>query len=109
MLKKQFENAFEELEKGKFGYYEDVKFFGINTNDAKELISQVGILYYNSENDFSIKLKTKQDDEVILCKNPEGNNFNKIYENITNIKIKEKTEFTININIKTNASSIIFN
>lgn len=117
MLKKQFqfEKAFEELENGKFGNYEDVKYFGINTNKSEELRSQVRVLYYNTENDFAIKLKTKQEDEVIICKNPKGNNFNKIYENITkreskydgnkylqegellkvpNIKLKEKTEFT---------------
>ena len=27
------------------------------------------VLYYNSKDDFAIKLKTKQEDEVILCKN----------------------------------------
>lgn len=117
MLKKnfEFEKAFEELENGKFGNYENVKYFGIKKNsESDELRKQVEVLYYNSKDDFAIKLKTKQEDEVILCKNPKGNTFNEIYQNIAehkntykgnknlqegellkvpNIKLKEKTEF----------------
>lgn len=116
MLKKefQFEKAFEELEDGKFGNYDNVKYFGIKTNDMDELRKQVSVLYYNSRDDFAIKLKTKQEDEVVLCKNPEGKTFNEIYQNIAkqekeykgekklkdgellkvpNIKLKEKNEF----------------
>ena len=118
MLKKefQFEHKFEELENGKFAEAEDVKFFGINTNNNnEELRDQVEVLYYNSKDDFAIKLDTRQDDEVILCKNPQGNTFNEIYTNILNqernyhgeddlqsgellkipnIKLAEKHEFT---------------
>ena len=116
MLKKnfEFEKAFEEFENGKFGNYENVKYFGIKKNsESDELRKQVEVLYYNSKDDFAIKLKTKQEDEVVLCKNPEGNTFNEIYQNIEeqkntykgdknlqegeilkvpNIKLKEKTE-----------------
>lgn len=115
MLKKefQFEKAFEELENGKFGNYDNVKYFGIKKDESGELRKQVDVLYYNSKDDFAIKLKTKQEDEVILCKNPEGKTFNEIYNNITkqeksykgkkylqegekikvpNIKLKEKNE-----------------
>lgn len=118
MLKKnfEFEKAFEEFENGKFGNYENVKYFGIKENsESDELRKQVEVLYYNSKDDFAIKLKTKQEDEVVLCKNPKGNTFNEIYQNIEgqkniykgnknlqegellkvpNIKLKEKTEFT---------------
>lgn len=117
MLKKefQFEKAFEELENGKFGNYDNVKYFGIKKDESGELRKQVDVLYYNSKDDFAIKLKTKQEDEVILCKNPKGTTFNEIYQNIEgqkntykgnkklqegellkvpNIKLKEKTEFT---------------
>ena len=86
MLKKEFkfEKAFEELENGKFGNYENVKYFGIKkNNESNELRSQVNVLYYNSKDDFAIKLKTKKEDEVILCKNPNGNTFNEIYQNIS--------------------------
>lgn len=117
MLKKEFkfEKAFEELSNDTFGEYENIKYFGIKSRDKDELRKQVKVLYYNSEDDFAIKLNTKQEDEVILCKNPEGKSFNEIFKNITdkeknyngnkrlteaeklkvpNIKLKEKTEFT---------------
>ena len=117
MLKKEFEfeTEFEEFENGKFGEYDDIEFFGIETDETGSLRSQVQVLYYESKDDFAIKLKTKQNDEVILCKNPEGNTFNEIYQNILtkqseydgedylqegellkipNIKIDEKNEIT---------------
>ncbi len=118
MLKKEFkfDKAFEELDIGKFANYENVKYFGIKNNSkSDELRRQVTVLYYNSKYDFAIKIKTNQQDEVILCKNPNGNTFNEIYQNIKkqeskydgnkilqegellkipNIKLKEKTEFT---------------
>lgn len=118
MLKKefQFKKAFEELDNGKFADYENVSYFGIKkSSESEELRNQVKVLYYNSKDDFAIKLITKQEDEVILCKNPKGNTFNEIYKNITtqeskykgnknfqegellkvpNIKMNEKTEFT---------------
>ena len=117
MLKKEFkfEKAFEELSNDTFGEYENIKYFGIKSRDKDELRKQVNVLYYNSEDDFTIKLNTKQEDEVILCKNPEGKSFNEIFRNIKdkeknytgnkniteaeklkvpNIKLKEKTEFT---------------
>ena len=117
MLKKEFEfeTEFEEIENGKFGEYDDIEFFGIETDETGSLRSQVQVLYYESKDDFAIKLKTKQNDEVILCKNPEGNTFNEIYQNILtkqseydgedylqegellkipNIKIDEKNEIT---------------
>lgn len=117
MLKKEFEfkKAFEELKNGKFGQYNNVSYFGIKkSNESKELREQVEVLYYNSKDDFAIKLKTKQDDEVVLCKNPQGKTFNEIYKTIEdnekeytgnktmgegellkvpNIKLKEKKEF----------------
>ena len=117
MLKKEFEfeTEFEEVENGKFGEYDDIEFFGIETDETGSLRGQVQVLYYDSKDDFAIKLKTKQNDEVILCKNPEGNTFNEIYQNILtkqseydgedylqegellkipNIKIDEKNEIT---------------
>lgn len=116
MLKKEFkfETTFEELDNGTFGMYDNIKYFGIKSNDSEELREQVNVLYYNSKDDFAIKLKTKKEDEVILCKNPKGNNFNDIYKRmkeqeekydgykkmqegeylkIPNIKIDEKNEF----------------
>lgn len=118
MLKKEFKfkKEFEELEKGKFANYEDVEYFGIDKdNESDERRYQVTVLYYNSKDDFAIKIETEQEDEVVFCKNPEGNTFSEIYNNINeqkdrytgntefekeeilkipNIKINNKKEFT---------------
>ena len=117
MLKKEFkfEKAFEKLSNGSFGEYENIEYFGIESSNKEKLRNQVNVLYYDSEDNFAIKLNTKQKDELILCKNPKGKTFNEIFENITdkeknykgkkyltesenlkvpNIKFKEKTEFT---------------
>lgn len=92
MLKKefQFEKAFEELENGKFRDYDNVKYYGIKSDETGELKQQVDVLYYKSKDDFAVKLRTKQEDEVILCKNPEGKTFGEIYNNIL-----DKTEVKV--------------
>lgn len=92
MLKKefQFEKAFEELENGKFRDYDNVKYFGIKSDETGELKQQEDVLYYKSKDDFAVKLRTKQEDEVILCKNPEGKTFGEIYNNIL-----DKTEVKV--------------
>ena len=76
MLKKEFEfeNEFDELDNGKFGEYDDVEL----------LRNQVQVLYYNSKEDFAIKLLTKQNDEVIIARGNEGNTFNEIYNDVKN-------------------------
>ena len=116
MLKKefQFKKAFDELDKGKFNDTDNIKYFGLKSKSEEEQRNQITVMYYNSSNDFAIKLYTKQEDEVILCKNPNGKTFNEIYNNIQNneknftgdknveegelvkipnIKIDEKSEF----------------
>lgn len=84
MLKKEFEfpTIFTELEDGKFGNYENVKYFGIDESSDKEVRNQVEILYYDSKEDFAIKLLTKSDDEVILVKGAKEDTFGNIYEEI---------------------------
>lgn len=86
MLKKEFEfeNEFDELDNGKFGEYDDVEYFGINSNSNELLRNQVQVLYYNSKEDFAIKLLTKQNDEVIIARGNEGNTFNEIYNDVKN-------------------------
>ncbi len=60
-----------------------VNYFGIRkNNDNDKLREQVEVLYYNNKDNFAIKIKTKQEDEVMLCKNPKGNTFNEMYQKI---------------------------
>ena len=45
---------------------------------------QIEILYYNSEDDFALKIKTKGNDEVIVSVGNKENNFLDIYNAIVN-------------------------
>lgn len=91
MLKKEFEfpQIFTELKNGKFGEYENVKYFGIDDSTKDNVRNQVEVLYYNSKEDFAVKLITKTDDEVILVKGCNKNTFKEVYN-----EVNEKTNTT---------------
>ena len=84
MLKKEFKfpKEFTKLENDDFGDFEDVEYFGIDGSTSDRVRNQVEVLYYNSKNDFAIKLFTKQNDEVIITKGNEENSFGNIYDYI---------------------------
>ena len=85
MLYRNFEflKEFNELENDSFAKkYNGVEYFGIDKNGNKEVRYQIDVLYYNSKDDFAILINTKTKDEVILCKNPKGNTFASIYQNM---------------------------
>ena len=93
MLYRKFEflQEFDKLDNDKFGKkYKDVEYFGIDANTKDSVGNQIEVLYYNSKDDFAILINTKTDDEVIFCKNPKGNTFNEIYENMN----KESNKYT---------------
>lgn len=93
MLYRKFEflQEFDKLDNGNFGdKYKDVEYFGIDKKTKNSVGDQIDVLYYNSKNDFAIIVNTKTDDEVIFCKSPKGDNFNKIYENMN----KEASKYT---------------
>ena len=89
MLKKdfKFEKVFTELENGKFGNYENIKYFGINEQTEEQVRNQVKVLYYESKDNFAIKLTTQGNDEIILSKENKEDNFLGIYK-----EIEEKSE-----------------
>lgn len=85
MLYRKFDfiKEFDKLDNGIFGKeYKNIKYFGIDKNTDKSVGDQIDVLYYNSKDDFAIILNTKTDDEVILYKNPKGNTFKEIYDNM---------------------------
>lgn len=85
MLYREFEflKQFDKLENGQFGdNYSNIEYFGIDGETDDVVGDQIDVLYYNSEDDFALSIRTKTDDEVIFCKNPEGKTFNEIYENM---------------------------
>lgn len=80
-----FEVAFDRLENGTFAdTYQDVQYFGINSDTDESVGDQVRVLYYNTEDDFAILVTTTDGDELIFAKNAEGSNFMDIYSNIVN-------------------------
>lgn len=90
MLYREFEfNKKFDTFNDKFKEIENVKYFGI-IKDNDEIRDQIKVYYYNDENNFAIKLITKNNDEVIVIKNPKGETFEEIYNNI---KGKETTDF----------------
>lgn len=84
MLYRKFEflYKFDKLENEDFGEYKNVEYFGINSSTDNEVGDQIDVLYYNSQDDFAVVLNTKTDDEVIFCKNPDGETFKQIYDNM---------------------------
>lgn len=93
MLKKEFEfeKEFTELPKGNFGEYKNVQYFGIDGSTDAQVRNQVEVLYYNSKDDFAIKLITKGNDEVIIGK--------------TNVEKKEETFLNCYTTIKQKAEN----
>ena len=111
MLKKQFEfpKVFTKLENGDFGKYKNVKYFGIDSNTDEAVKDQVEVLYYNSSSDFAIKLKTKQNDEVIISRGNTENNFEDIFKGITEKSGKYNGSTTLNETDKLKIPNIKFN
>lgn len=90
MLYREFEfNKKFDTFNDKFKDVKNVEYFGI-IKENDEIRDQIKVYYYNDENDFAIKLITKNNDEVIVIKNPKGETFEEIYNNI---KGKETTDF----------------
>ena len=90
MLKKEFKflepfsTAMGSMEFN--GEKERVKCFGVDGSTKPEADKNVEIIFYNSEKDFAIRLKTKEGEDVILYKTTgEGKSFEENYQ-----KLKEK-------------------
>ena len=112
MLYRKFEflQKFDKLNSDKFGEeYKNIKYFGIDENSKKSLGDQIDVLYYNSKEDFAILINTKTDDEVIFCKNPEGNSFNEIYNNMNNKSDRYEGSKTFGKLDKFKAPNLTFN
>ena len=69
MLKKEFNylEKFPTLQSSTFGNSEEkVKYFGLEPDTIQDASKNIDILFYNSKDDFAIKLKTKEGEEVYL-------------------------------------------
>lgn len=62
-----------------------VKCFGVDGSNKIEASKNVTILFYNSEEDFAVRLNTKEGEEVILYKTTgEGKSFEENYQELVN-------------------------
>ena len=73
---------FEKLGKASFAKKDNVEYFGVTKSSDKDIKNQIDVLYYNNDSDYAVKILTKENDEVIFVRNPEGKTFGQIYENM---------------------------
>ena len=100
MLKKNFTflEKFDDLEAMAFidkdENYSKVKVFGIDDESDSKLYENVEVLYWNYENldnmgvisdEFAVKLKTKENEEVILYRTDKEDTFENLYSELKNL------------------------
>ena len=102
MLKKEFNflEKFPTLNENTFGdSKEKVKYFGIEPDTEQVASKNIEILFYNSEEDFAIKLKTKEGEEVYLYRTTgENKSFEENYKEMQVKQSKYNGEKTWNKN-----------
>lgn len=83
ILVKKFEflNSFDILGSGSFSNSnEKVKYFGIDSTSDEMINNNVEVLFYNSKNEFAVKLNTNQNEEMIIYKNNDEKSFDGLYK-----------------------------
>ena len=102
MLKKEFNflEKFPTLNENTFGdSKEKVKYFGIEPDTEQVASKNIEILFYNSKEDFAIKLKTKEGEEVYLYRTTgENKSFEENYKEMQVKQSKYKKKKTWNKN-----------
>ena len=68
---------------------EPIKYFGINDASSEEMNKNIEVMFFNrnddnsaKSDDFAIKLKTQEGDEIILYRTNENKNFDEYYKDI---------------------------
>lgn len=79
-----FINEFDVLGEGGFNKSEEnVKYFGIDNYSDSKLYEGVNVLFYEENREsFAVKLKTLENEEVILYKTNEKGSFEEIYDSL---------------------------
>lgn len=95
MMKKTFEFA-TPFNKFSAGRFRDTKaeFFGIDKSSSSDLRQNVSVLFYNSRDDFAVKINSKEGEEVYLYKTPSEGNFESIYSDM----LQKATAYDGNMN-----------
>ena len=92
MLKKEFtfDKAFDILDSQAFNNSDEkVKYFGVKKGTHHEVKNNVKVLFYNDD-EYAVKLLTKQNEEVILLKTNKDNTFGQLYDYIALNSKEEK-------------------
>ena len=95
MLKKNFTfiKEFENLPDASFGVSDEkYKFFGAGKNSSDDIKNNINIIFYNSHNEYAVKLLTKENEEVILFRTDKDDSFENLYKYI--IDNKKSDSFT---------------
>lgn len=95
ILKKDFNfyTAFDKLKPAPFNNSEEkVIYFGIKNKSDKALYKNLEILFYNSAEDYAVKLLTKENEEVILYRTILDKSFEEYYSYI--VENANPTNFT---------------
>lgn len=81
MLKKEFEflQEFEKLGKMPFNSKGEFEFFGLNSESSSALRKNVEVISYKNENNFAVKLLTKNNDIVYLYRTDLPYSFKNLY------------------------------
>ncbi len=85
MLKKDFKflNAFDKLTPGTFAQNNTpVDYFGINDKSDKKLYKNLKVMFYNNNEDFAVKLFTKDNDVVLLYRTNDDVTFDQYYKDL---------------------------
>ena len=87
----KFEEPFDILEPESFSNSEEkVKYFGITNSSKSNLRNQIEVLFYNDNDNFAIKLNTKNSEDVILARIDDTNSFYETYKKIIENSNMEK-------------------
>ncbi len=87
MLVKKFEfvPVFDELTPSGFNNDgQKYKFFGVDQKSAPDIRKNVHVLFYENENEYAIKLKNNQKEDVILYRTDSDKNFDELYRSLEN-------------------------
>lgn len=84
-----FLKEFSKLDSDSFnGSAEKVKYFGIDKQSDKSLKENIDVLFYKSENEYAVKLLTKENEEVILFRTEDNDTLENLYN-----YVEKNTEF----------------
>ena len=102
MLKKDFNflYPFDELVSAPFNEsVENVKYFGIDKKSENKLKKNVDVLFYNSTDEYAVKLFTKENEEIVLLRTDKEDSFENLYAYVVENTKKDslKKEDTIKI------------